>query len=69
MFDIFYQYIIQKTGGKATLSETELEMIRQAFIPKMIRKKQFFLQAGDVSKYHGFVCKGCLRMYRMDDKG
>ena len=69
MFDIFHQYILQKTAGKASLSSKEREMIQLAFIQKKLRKKQYFLQEGDVLKHHGFVCKGCLRMYRRDAKG
>jgi CRP-like cAMP-binding protein len=36
---------------------------------KKLRKKQFFLQEGDVCKYQAFVYKGCLRTYEVDKKG
>ena len=36
---------------------------------KKLRKRQYFLQEGDVCKYQGFVIKGCLRSYEIDAKG
>ncbi|MEJ0102563.1 MAG: cyclic nucleotide-binding domain-containing protein [Bacteroidota bacterium] len=39
------------------------------FIPKKLRKRQYLLQQGDVSKYTAFVEKGLLRSYVIDDKG
>ena len=36
---------------------------------KKLRKRQYFLQEGDVCKYQGFVFKGCLRAYEIDAKG
>jgi len=36
---------------------------------KKLRKRQYFLQEGDVCKYQGFVFKGCLRAYEIDVKG
>ena len=36
---------------------------------KKLKKKQFFLQEGDVCKYQAFVYQGCLRTYEVDAKG
>lgn len=69
MFEIFHAYVLQKTNRTEPLSAQELEKIQLAFIPKKFRKKQYILQEGDHSKYHCFVCKGCLRMFRVDEKG
>lgn len=69
MHDMLCDYILQKTEGKATLSKKERQLIASSFISRTLKKKQYFLQEGDVSLYHGYVCKGCLRMYRRDDKG
>jgi len=51
------------------LSEEEKELSRSFFIPKKLRKKQYFLQEGDVCKYVAFVEKGLLRSYTISDKG
>ena len=51
------------------MTEDEIEVIRTVFIPKKIRKHQYFLQAGEVCKYAAFLVKGSMRQYTVDDKG
>jgi len=51
------------------LTENEIEVIKDVFIPKKLRKRQFFLQEGEVCKYAAFIVKGAMRQYRVDDKG
>jgi CRP-like cAMP-binding protein len=36
---------------------------------KKLKKRQFFLQEGDVCKYAGFITKGCLKTYSIDKNG
>ncbi|KFC19519.1 Crp/Fnr family transcriptional regulator [Chryseobacterium sp. FH1] len=67
MHQKLFSYINQYTS--LTLSSEEETLIRSAFIPKKVKKKQFFLQEGDVSKYAGFIVKGAMRQYSVDDKG
>ncbi len=65
MFDNLKSYIL----SKAQVTETELDQISSVFRLKKLRKKQYFLQEGDISQQLAFVNKGCLRMYRVDQKG
>lgn len=65
MFEVFKKYL----ADKITLSEEEYDFIQARCIYKKLRKKQYLLQEGDVWKYNAFVCEGCLRTYRVDDKG
>ena len=51
------------------LTEAEIEVIKNTFIPKKIRKRQYFLQEGQVCKYAAFIVKGAMRQYTIDDKG
>ena len=51
------------------LTEDEKQLSSSFFIPKKLRKKQYLLQEGDVSKYAAFVEKGLLRSYSVNDKG
>ena len=51
------------------LTDSETELIKNTFIPKKIRKKQYFLQEGQVCKYAAFIVKGAMRQYSVDDKG
>lgn len=65
MFDVLFDNIRQKIQ----ITEKEEEICRSLFIPKKLRKRQYLLQQGDVSKYTAFVEKGLLRSYAIDDKG
>lgn len=51
------------------LSSDEETLIVAAFQLKKIRKKQYFLEEGNVCKYVGFIVKGAMRQYSVDDKG
>jgi CRP-like cAMP-binding protein len=51
------------------LTSEEQVLIEAAFQSKKLRKKQYFLQEGDVCKYVGFIVKGAMRQYSVDDKG
>lgn len=51
------------------LSQEEKELVNELFKHRLYRKRQFVLQEGDVCKYFNFVVRGCLRMYKIDDKG
>lgn len=55
--------------AETTLSDQEFDWIKEAFVPKKLRRKQYLLQAGDVNKYTAFILKGALRQYSIDDKG
>lgn len=65
MFDLLYK----KINEKITLTEEEFELCKPLFTQRKLRKRQFILQEGDVSKYNIFVGKGLLRSYTIDDKG
>lgn len=67
MFEPLYKYI--ENYSSLTLSDDEKQLIHDAFKHKRLRKKQYYLQEGDVSKNIGFVVKGALRMYSVDSKG
>lgn len=34
-----------------------------------VKKKEFLMQAGDITKYEYFVTKGCLKVYTLDEDG
>ena len=64
-----FELLFQKFDEKIRLTEEEKQLSRSFFIPKKLRKKQYLLQEGDVSKYVAFVEKGLLRSYTVNDKG
>ena len=66
-----HEYLIKYIDSfvSTPLTESEMELIKDAFLPKRIRKKHYFLQAGEVCKYSAFIVKGSMRQYSVDDKG
>ncbi|KAA0992240.1 Crp/Fnr family transcriptional regulator [Dyadobacter aurulentus] len=67
MYDAFFDYL--KRYSSEPLSEDEMNLIRQALTPFKLRKRQYFLQAGDVCKNFAFITHGAMRQYMVDDKG
>jgi CRP-like cAMP-binding protein len=51
------------------LNEEEQTFVRESFMERRIRRRQFILQEGDICKYNTFVVEGCFRMYMVDEKG
>jgi|SRR5688572_3601306 len=51
------------------LNKEENELVIQKFHPRLYRKKQYVLQEGDTCTQINFVVRGCLRMYKIDNKG
>ncbi|HJP62920.1 MAG TPA: Crp/Fnr family transcriptional regulator [Mucilaginibacter sp.] len=66
-FEYFRNYITQYSTTPIT--DEQFEFLSAAFQPKLFRKKQYFLQEGEVCKYFGFIIKGAMRQYSVDDKG
>ena len=67
MHDSLIKYINSYTS--TPLTDSEIELIKDTFVPKKIRKKQYFLQEGQVCKFSAFIVKGAMRQYSVDDKG
>lgn len=67
MFEPLYLYI--ENYSSLILTQPERELIAETFKFKKLRKKQYYLQEGDISKYIGFIVKGAMRMYSVDQKG
>jgi len=51
------------------LSKEEKELVKEKFKSRLFRKRQYLLQEGDVCTQFYFVVRGCLRMYKIDEKG
>ncbi len=51
------------------LSEEEKQLVVSLFKPRLYRKRHFVLQEGDVCNQFSFILQGCLRMYKVDEKG
>ena len=51
------------------LTEVEKEMVRAKFHSRLFRKRQYVLQEGEVCTQFNFIVRGCLRSYKIDEKG
>ncbi|WP_121353059.1 Crp/Fnr family transcriptional regulator [Flavisolibacter nicotianae] len=64
-----FELLFTKFDEKVQLTEEEKELAKTFFLPKKLRKRQYLLQEGDISKYVAFVEKGTLRSYTVDERG
>jgi CRP-like cAMP-binding protein len=51
------------------LNNEEKGFVAEKFHPRLFRKRQYVLQEGDICTQFYFVVRGCLRMYKIDEKG
>lgn len=51
------------------LTQEEFNYFSTLLQVKRLRKKQFLLEEGSVCRYECFVNSGCLRMYKLNDRG
>jgi len=51
------------------LNKEEKELVVAKFHPRLFRKRQYVLQEGNVCTHFNFVVRGCLRSYKIDEKG
>jgi CRP-like cAMP-binding protein len=61
--------LIEQLMKTFPLSEEEKELVRTKFHSRLFRKRQFVLQEGDVCTQFNFIVRGCLRSYKIDEKG
>ena len=67
MHEVLIQYI--RAHSATPLTENETEQIKSVFVPKKLRKRQYFLQAGEVCRSMAFIVKGAIRQYSVDARG
>ena len=51
------------------LDDGEKSAVDKFFKERRVKRRQFILQEGDVSRHNTFVLEGCFRMYFVDEKG
>ena len=63
------QKLISSLQKHIDLSDLEQEILADFLIPKIIKKRQFFLHEGQIAREVAFVVSGCLRSYSIDQNG
>lgn len=51
------------------VTDEEFQQFLAPFYQRKVERKQFLLKAGEICKFEGFVTKGCLRVYYLDEQG
>jgi len=51
------------------ITDEQFEFIKTQFIPRVVKKNEFIIRAGEVARHGIFVVSGCLRTYTIDNKG
>ena len=51
------------------LTDEQFDFIKSQFTPRIVKKYEILVRAGEVAKFGIFVASGCLRTYTIDDKG
>jgi len=67
MHEAFLKYV--EGSSSIPLTNSDIALLKNIFIPKKFRKRQYFLQEGEVCNFGGFIIKGAMRQYSVDDKG
>lgn len=67
MYETLFNYIEERSSLE--LTDNERALIKSVFIPKQFRRRQFFLHQGHVCECLGFIVKGAIRQYSVDQRG
>jgi CRP-like cAMP-binding protein len=65
MYDALRNYLREWT----TLPENGFERIEALAVCGHLRRRQILLQEGEINRTHFFVIRGCVRMFRVGEKG
>lgn len=65
MFDTLHTFL----SSRIVLTDALWEQIMTQFSPRLLRRGQFLLRAGEVCTSVAFVSRGCLRLFSTDPKG
>lgn len=61
--------LLKYFNGCIPLNKEEKQLVTAYFQPRLYRKRQYVLQEGDICTKFNYVVRGCLRMYKIDNKG
>ncbi|MFN7120154.1 MAG: Crp/Fnr family transcriptional regulator [Saprospiraceae bacterium] len=63
----YFDDLIQHFRATVPLSDADVPKVVAQFRSYQVKKKNFLLQAGDVSRHMRFIASGCLRAYYLDE--
>lgn len=63
------QFLLENIRKHVTLTADDEQRLAAACQVRTVKRRQFFLQEGEVQRYLVFVVGGCLRSYSVDENG
>ncbi len=61
--------LIADISKTISLSDADKACLTENFKVKKLRKKQYFLQEGDIAFHTAYIAKGCLKTFTVDSEG
>ena len=61
--------LIESFSNYWPLEKPTVKALEERAIPGILKRREYLLKAGEKCNYFSFVVKGCLKMYKVDDKG
>ncbi|MDE3184193.1 MAG: Crp/Fnr family transcriptional regulator [Bacteroidota bacterium] len=68
-FEGIHPEIINKLRTSGNFTDEEIIEALSYFEKRTVRRKEFFLRAGDICRTKGYINKGCFKRYTIDDHG
>ncbi|MFH6996558.1 Crp/Fnr family transcriptional regulator [Flavobacterium sp. FlaQc-57] len=67
MYEQLFSYI--NRYSESPLAPDDEELIKSSMKPTKLKKKELFLEQGEICQYTGFILKGAMRQYSIDIAG
>lgn len=61
--------ILKNITRQISLDKKEIEYFTSILDYKVIKRKEFLLEVGNICNHTNYVIKGCLRVYNIDERG
>ena len=66
---MLYENILKNESKCITLTEEEIQIFTGLLTVRKVPKKTLLLQEGEVCQFEGYLQKGCVRIYYLDENG
>jgi len=63
------QNLISHFNSYVPLTGQEIEAVKERAVERKIKRRQYILQEGEISRHYNFVARGCFKMYKIDNNG
>lgn len=67
--ELSHKLIIDNVCRFIDLTELEIQKYLSLLTEIKVKKRDFLMQAGDITTYEYFITKGCLKVYTLDEDG